>query len=349
MKYLLAILVLIASAGHAASPYFNVRQGGGSSGGGGTTSPGGAPTNLQYNNSGSFGGVSGSSVGAQGSVSLSSVGINTGLAITGNINDYHEVNLRNASSGASASTDFIATADNGTSSTFYVDLGINGSGGGTAPFTGANAAYLYTDQGMLNIGALAASGTITFNVSGSTAAPIEAARIVSTGNVGIGTSTPATKLEVAGIISTSGVSVTGSVTATQVRIGGPGTTQQMNILSVIGSTREMSFQPVTSQGVFNFPKNTGTNQVKVLTEGAPGSLGGLVIGTTVVAGATASATIQITSGSLIVGTCNTGNLCGTSQLNAQCYSTVKKTIALCDGAASWIPLVSTTIVSASAL
>ena len=66
-------------------------------------------------------------------------------------NGYAQLNTQNINAGGSATTDYVATANNGTDTTFYVDLGIAGDGYnstspnnslGTALFQ--NDAYLYT-------------------------------------------------------------------------------------------------------------------------------------------------------------------------------------------------------------
>lgn len=46
---------------------------------------------------------------------------------------------------------------------------------------------------------------------------------------------------------------------------------------------------------------------------------------------------------------NASSTCGTTERGGMIYSAVKNTIAVCDGSASWIPLVSTTLISASGL
>ena len=72
---------------------------------------------------------------------------------TENFNGYAQINSQNLGIGSQASTDFVATANNGTDSAYFVDLGIAGGGYdpavaannnaiGTALY--ANDAYLYT-------------------------------------------------------------------------------------------------------------------------------------------------------------------------------------------------------------
>lgn len=71
----------------------------------------------------------------------------------GSYNNYLQLNIQNNSSGTSASSDIVATADNGTETTNYVNLGINSSTySGTGITAGANNAYLYSTGNNFTIG-----------------------------------------------------------------------------------------------------------------------------------------------------------------------------------------------------
>lgn len=80
--------------------------------------------------------------------------------IVANINAFSEVNIQNTNAGSATSSDLVATSSDGTSTTIYTDWGINGAGGGAAPFTAAHEAYGYTDQNVLNLGALGTSASL---------------------------------------------------------------------------------------------------------------------------------------------------------------------------------------------
>ena len=99
---------------------------------------------------------------------------------TANANSYAQLNLQNINSGQQATTDYVATADNGTDSTFYVDMGIASSTyDGTHPANNlgtaiyANDAYIYTQGnnpgdvgGNLLVGAVTQGKHISFMSGG---------------------------------------------------------------------------------------------------------------------------------------------------------------------------------------
>ncbi|MGI4750165.1 MAG: tail fiber domain-containing protein [Janthinobacterium lividum] len=125
----------------------------------------------------------------------------------GTINSFLQLNIQNLSSGNNASSDVVASADNGTDAVNYVDMGINSSGNkGTFNFGAANDAYLYNAGGSVGgnfyIGTSTSAKILGF-LTGGTAASNERMRIDGTGNVGIGTTAPAYKLDVSGSINAS--------------------------------------------------------------------------------------------------------------------------------------------------
>ena len=124
-----------------------------------------------------------------------------------NINTYGQVHTQNRSTGTAASSDLVATNNNGTEAGNYVDLGINGSGY-TASFIGnANDGYLYNTGSQFFIGN-ASPGRNLYFFAGSTTNT--ASMVLSaSGNVGIGITSPVATLQVAGNIS--GSSFTSSV------------------------------------------------------------------------------------------------------------------------------------------
>lgn len=129
------------------------------------------------------------------------------MSLKGNINSYLQLNIQNQSGGNNASTDIVATANNGTETNNFIDMGINGSGYNANYFGGPNDAYLYNMGQNLFIGTGTSGKQIMFLTGGGTTGN-ERMRINASGNVGIGTNNPTSTLFVNG-------SVAGSIVKTQ--------------------------------------------------------------------------------------------------------------------------------------
>lgn len=82
----------------------------------------------------------------------------------GSVNGFYAINVRNQSSGNNASGDFTVTANNGTNTTHYIDIGTNGSGFSQSSWTidGANGNYVYAQTDTLAIGTAAAQPLLFF-------------------------------------------------------------------------------------------------------------------------------------------------------------------------------------------
>ncbi len=111
---------------------------------------------------------------------------------SGNTDSYLQVNIQNLNDGDSASSDFVATADDGDDDSYYVDLGINSSGYNDLSliYGGPHTAYLYTSDSDLVIGTAGATESLKFFTGGDANAN-ERMRISSTGYVGVGDTSPA--------------------------------------------------------------------------------------------------------------------------------------------------------------
>jgi len=121
----------------------------------------------------------------------------------GDIDNYLQLNIQNRSTGGFASSDLVATADNGTELVNYIDMGINGSGYNNAPsglLNGTDLAYLYTTGNDFVLGNSSAGTNLVF-FTGGYALANERMRMTAAGNMGIGTNSPSDKLTVAGIVS----------------------------------------------------------------------------------------------------------------------------------------------------
>jgi hypothetical protein len=135
---------------------------------------------------------------------------NSTASFYGSVNNFSQVNHQNLSAGNNASTDFIATADNGNDTTNFVDFGINSStyNLGTFTITGVNDGYLYSQSSNLAIGVAAAAKSIKFFQGGTLAANEVAQFAPTTNNLLVGTTSDGagtSKVRVAGVVeSTTG-------------------------------------------------------------------------------------------------------------------------------------------------
>lgn len=104
----------------------------------------------------------------------------------GSSNSFLAMNVRNQSNGANASGDITVTADNGTNTTHFVDMGVNSSGfsQGTWTINGTNDGYLYMQDDNLAVGTATAGKDLVL-FSGGTLAANERMRIAGTGLVSL--------------------------------------------------------------------------------------------------------------------------------------------------------------------
>jgi hypothetical protein len=137
--------------------------------------------------------------GASGSTAYQNV-----IVGKGNTNSYAQLNIQNYNTGTGASSDVVATADNGNESVNYIDIGVNGSGNtSTGVLGGANTAYLYSTGNDLAIGNGSNSKNLNFfTTTGGTYT--ERMRITSAGNIGINNTAPTEKLDITGNLRFSG-------------------------------------------------------------------------------------------------------------------------------------------------
>jgi hypothetical protein len=109
---------------------------------------------------------------------------------TGSINNYFQLNIQNQSSGTAASSDIVATENNGSETFNYLDMGINGSGYTGTTFGGAGNGYLYSSSNTLNLGTDSLLGHLGFWTNN-----VQRAEIDSLGHFGINTSIPTALLQ----------------------------------------------------------------------------------------------------------------------------------------------------------
>ena len=102
---------------------------------------------------------------------------NAPVVVTGSANSFVQVSVQNNSNGTSASGDFVATADTGTDSSKYIDVGINNSGftaSGAWTMSGALDGYMYVNSGNLTVGTDTIGKTVSIHTGGTFANSIVA-------------------------------------------------------------------------------------------------------------------------------------------------------------------------------
>ena len=100
---------------------------------------------------------------------------NVVLNAVNNANSYVQLNIQNIDSvGTNNSADFIATAPDGTDSSKYIDMGINGNNFSSSSWTvsGKDDGYLYVNTGNLTLGTDTPGTTVKVHVGGTLAANV---------------------------------------------------------------------------------------------------------------------------------------------------------------------------------
>jgi hypothetical protein len=189
-----------------------------------TTIAGGANTQVQYNSAGGLAGDANftwDNVNELLNLGQASVFTANPLAIAGNQNSWVQTNIQNKNAGTSASSDYVATANNGNDSTYYIDMGINSSAYSDAGFTiqGPNDGYIYTNGDDFTIGTQTAGKVLKFHTGGTLAANLRAT-ISDTGldlvsglsaaNVPNGITTLATAIQSQTVVASTYYYITGS-------------------------------------------------------------------------------------------------------------------------------------------
>lgn len=171
----------------------------------------------------------------------------------GSINSYFQINIMNQGNGAKASTDIVATANNGTETTNFIDMGINGSGwqlSSQNPIsTGlANDCYLLAAGQDFYLANNNANKNMIF-LTGGTLAANEAMRITSTGSIAMGLTSTTAKLDVNG---TYKLGAKGTINKNEINFASSiasGTSLGAATLVVLG----LVFTPSTVDLTFNIP------------------------------------------------------------------------------------------------
>jgi hypothetical protein len=144
----------------------------------------------------------------------------TVFQMTGNVDTYAQVNFQNLNSGTNASTDFVLTADNGTDTDGYINLGIDSSNYNNPGFPG-----FYPNDGYLIHHTAAGSGNLViFSHESGSAIKLHVgeygdanvrATVTNSGFV-VNTATTSTSISSGALIVNGGLGVSGNIHAAAV-------------------------------------------------------------------------------------------------------------------------------------
>ena len=165
---------------------------------------------------------------------------NSYFRIGQSVNAHIQGNIQNANTGTLASSDWVATANNGTDTTNFINMGINGSTNADPAWTmaGVNDGYMFINGGHLTIGTTTTSKDIKFFTGGTMAANEKARMFGTTGNFSFGNTTDSGfKIDVTGTARISGATTLTNLTGTGVRpvtVGATGILQFGGITTIAG-------------------------------------------------------------------------------------------------------------------
>lgn len=218
---------------------------------------------------------------------------NTIASFTANVNGYTQVTLQNKNTGADATADYIITADNGSDTTNYIDLGIINSGyDNTTPTNSlgnlvfAADGYLYTQGNSSN--ASQPGGNLTIG----TTVPGKNVKIFAGG---------ANISSIIANIGNTGVAVTGTLSST-----GTATVGNLNTAGLVSATGNITGGNLISNAGVSTTTLTATGNIvggNLNTTGlisATGNItGGNLISNGGITATTLTATGNITGGNLL--------------------------------------------------
>jgi hypothetical protein len=240
-----------------------------------------------------------------GSAGFTELNSNVILQITGNANSYAQINFQNIGNGTAATTDYIATAQFGTDSTYFVNMGIaSGTYDSSSPDNSLGNSLYAQDSYLYAMGGNSYGGSGGNLVVGSNE-PGGVVRIIADGS---------TTDNIVATFSNTGIDVKGNIVPTSNNVFSLGNaTNQWNDLYVSNATIFMNNVPIslTAGNVLTVDGNA------VLTNGSNTAVSttGNITAANVLTGGIVTATGNITgnyfigNGSQLTGIItNTGNV-----------------------------------------
>jgi hypothetical protein len=228
-----------------------------------------------------------------------------------NVDTYGQFVLKNHSQTANASADFVAVANNGDDTGYYIDMGMNSNVYANVDYavTGANDGYLYVNGGNLVIGTQTAAKVIKFFTDGTdnvsnVRLTISSSGITAPGNI-TGNYVIANTAAIGGTVSATGNVIGGNLNIPAGLISAAGNITGLNVnTTILSATGNIRGGNINTAGVVSATANVvGGN----LTTGAQVVATGNITGGNIITGGAVSAVGAISAtGNVTGGNVNTG-------------------------------------------
>jgi hypothetical protein len=266
---------------------------------------------------------------------LTFVATNANIQYGGNQNSFLQLAMQNASGGNNASTDFVATANNGTNDDTFIDMGINSSGYSNATYaiTYPNDGYLFVQGNTTTNGGNLVLATMTNKdivfATGGQALNNEVMRITSGNVVAIKSTVSSTSTTTGAFKVAGGAGIAGALYAGTIFDAGnrvvtsvtPTAGTGISLGSVV-STGPATSWIITNTGVVSLTASTGLS--------VSSTTGAITITNTGVTSAAAGTGISLSASSGAVTFTNSGvtAIAGTTNQIAASASTGSVTLSL---------------------
>jgi hypothetical protein len=234
---------------------------------------------------------------------------NASIQADTNIDNFSQIAQQNHFQGANASSDFVAVANNGDESNYYIDMGINSNVYNNADYavTKANDGYLYVNGGNLIIGTQTAAKTISFFTGGTNSVARIRGTVSDTGLSMVGNVTANNFIGNA-ISTTNGISAAGNITGNNIFslnvVSATGNIQGQNLLTtgVISATANVTGGNLRTTGLISATGNivTAANLVTATTVINSGiSTSGNITGANIITSGLISATGNVNASNVV--------------------------------------------------
>jgi hypothetical protein len=198
----------------------------------------------------------------------------TVFQMTADVDSYGQVNFQNRNSGTSASTDYVATADNGDDNDGYINLGINSSTFNDPDYPGyyPNDGYLVMHgiepaTGNLNIHSHNTGSVIKLIVGAFGDGNVRAA-VTNTG-FRVNTATASTSTTTGALVVSGGAGIAGNLYAAGNVILGTGTTSNVVVAATTTSTNNTTGALVVSGGAGILGNINVGGDIEITATGTP--------------------------------------------------------------------------------